>query len=102
MRKQGVLGLMLIATFIGACASHRAPAPPDGRMPAADDKVGSAAANILYVPGRALLCGFSGLSAGLIMVATLGQSYDDASEFMHGGCSGPWLVRPSDIRQAVP
>jgi hypothetical protein len=36
------------------------------------------------------------------MTLTLGQSYDSASELMHGGCSGPWIVRSADIRQAVP
>ena len=102
MRKGSIGGLVLIATLIAACASHRSPAPADGRAPATDDQAGSAAANIWYVPGRALLCGASGISAGLLMMVTLGQSYDDASELMHGGCSGPWLVRPSDIRQAVP
>ena len=102
MRRPSVLTLMLIATLIGACATHRPPAPADGRTPAADDEAGSIAANIVYAPGRALLCGFSGLSAGLTMILTMGQSYDDASELLHGGCSGPWLLRPSDIRQAVP
>ena len=103
MMRHGIRGLLLIATLIGGCASHRPPAPaPDGRIPAADDQVGSVAANLWYVPGRALVCGASAISAGIVMIVTLGQSYDDASELMHGGCGGPWLVRPSDIRQAVP
>lgn len=102
MRPQSVLAFILSASLVGACATHRPPAPADGRAPAGDDAAGSIAANIAYAPGRALLCGFSGLSAGLLMIVTLGQSYDDASELLHGGCSGPWLLRPNDIRQAVP
>ena len=102
MMKQSIVAFLVGATLLGACATHQPPPPADGRIPAADDEVGSVAANILYAPGRALLCGYSGLSAGLLMILTLGQSYDDASELMHGGCSGPWLLRASNIRQAVP
>jgi hypothetical protein len=102
MTKLRLVALVLIAILVGACASHRPPAPADGRVPAADDRAGSVAANILYVPGRGLLCGRSGLSAGLVMLVTFGQSYDAASELLHGGCSGPWTLRPTDIRQAVP
>ena len=94
--------LVLVAALLAGCAAHTPPAPVNGRAPAADDEAGSIAANLLYAPGRGLLCGGSALMAGLVMVVTMGQSYDTASELMHGGCSGPWIVRPSDIRQAVP
>jgi hypothetical protein len=94
--------LALLVALAAGCAAHRPPVPADGRTPAADDEAGSIAANLLYVPGRGLLCGGSAIMAGLVMVVTAGQSYDSASELMHGGCSGPWIVRPSDVRQAVP
>jgi hypothetical protein len=102
MKRRSLVNLVLVAVLIAGCATHRAPAAADGRVPGADDEAGSVAANILYVPGRGLLCGASGLMAGVVMLVTLGQSYDSASELLHGGCSGPWLVGPSDIRQAVP
>ena len=110
MRKQRVASFMLVAALVAGCAAHRAPEPAawrspttaDGRVLAPDDEIGAIAANIWYAPGRALLCGGSATMAGLIMTLTLGQSYDSASALMHGGCSGPWLVRPADIRQAVP
>jgi hypothetical protein len=93
---------MLFLAFAAGCAAHRPPAPADGRTAATDDSVGAAVADIWYVPGRALLCGGSAVMAGLVMTLTMGQSYDSASELMHGGCSGPWIVRPADIRQAMP
>jgi hypothetical protein len=102
MAKQTTVGLMLILAFAAGCAAHRPPAPADGRTAATDDSVGAVVADIWYVPGRALLCGGSAVMAGLVMTLTMGQSYDSASELMHGGCSGPWIVRPADIRQAVP
>jgi hypothetical protein len=105
MRKHRVMSVMLIvlvAALAWGCATHTPPAPTNGRVPAADDEAGSNAANLVYVPGRGLLCGAGAIMAGIVMVVTFGQSYDSASELMHGGCSGPWTVRPSDIRQAVP
>jgi hypothetical protein len=102
MRKQSVVSLLLTAALLTGCVTHRPPAPTNGRVPAADDEAGSVAANILYVPGRGLVCGASGLLAGVAMIITLGQAYDSASELMHGGCSGPWVLGPRDVRQAVP
>lgn len=102
MTTQRIVSLALVTSLVAGCATHRAPAPSNGRVPDRDDEIGSIAANVWYAPGRALLCGLGAVSAGLVMTLTLGQSYDDASQLMHGGCSGPWLVSPSDIRQAVP
>jgi hypothetical protein len=35
------------------------------------------------------------------MTLTLGQSYEDASQLMHGGCGGLWIVDAEDVREAV-
>ena len=102
MRTQGAAGLMLVTILVAGCATHTAPAPVDGRVPSVDDEIGGIVANLWYVPGRALLCGLGAMSAGVVMTLTMGQSYEDASQLMHGGCSGPWVVRSTDIRQAVP
>ena len=102
IRTQRIVRLVLLAILVGGCATHTAPAPVDGRVPDADDETGSIAANLWYVPGRALVCGLGAISAGVVMTLTMGQSYEGASQLMHGGCSGPWIVRSSDIRQAVP
>ena len=102
MSKRSLVSVVLVAGLLAGCATHQPPAPVDGRVPAADDQAGSVAANILYVPGRGLLCGASGLMAGVVMLVTFGQSYDSASELLHGGCSGPWVLGSSDVRQAVP
>jgi hypothetical protein len=80
MRRQSVVSLLLTATRLTGCVTHRPPAPVNGRAPAGDDEAGSVAANILYVPGRGLLCGASGLLGRI--------ACDSASELMHGGCSG--------------
>jgi hypothetical protein len=97
-----ITSLGLGAILLVGCASHGVPAPANGPVAERDDEVGSTVANIWYAPGRGLICGLGAISAGLIMTLTLGQSYEEASQVMHGGCSGPWLVGPVDIRQPVP
>ena len=72
----------LITFLVAGCASHTPPAPANGRMPDTDDDVGSIAANVWYVPGRALVCGLGAISAGLVMTLTLGQSYEDDLGFL--------------------
>ena len=101
-RTRRIMSAGLLAILVVGCASHSAPELANGRVPDTDDETGSIAANIWYVPGRALTCGLGAISAGLVMTVTLGQSYEEASQLMHGGCSGPWVVGPSDIRQPVP
>jgi hypothetical protein len=102
MKRQSVVSFMLLTALVAGCATHRPPVAADGRAPAADDEAGSVVTNFWYVPGRALVCGGAGIVSGVVLTMTLGQSYEDASQIMHGGCSGPWIVRASDIRQAVP
>jgi hypothetical protein len=102
MANKTTVGLLLSHALAAVCAAPPPPPPGEGRTAATDDSVGAVVADIWYVPGRALLCGGSAVMAGLVMTLTMGQSYDSASELMHGGCSGPWIVRPADIRQAVP
>ena len=99
---QRVAAVALTAIFVTGCATHQPRPDVPGPPPAADDRVGSVVANLWYTPGRALLCGGAAIAAGVVMTVTLGQSYDTASELMHGGCSGPWILRAKDIRRAVP
>jgi hypothetical protein len=97
MNQPRLVTVVLVATLLGACATHSR----TDRRPTADDRQGAVAANVWYVPGRALVCGASALLAGAVLTLTFGQSYEDASQVMHGGCAGPWKVQAEDIRDAV-
>lgn len=97
-----LVSLILMTTLASGCAMHTPPAPMDARPVGTDDNVGAVAANLWYVPSRAFLCGVGATISAAVMTVTLGQGYDSASEIMHGGCSGPWVLHSSDIRQAVP
>ena len=97
MHGKRMVGLVAAVALAG-CAMH-GPARP---QPEADDRAGAVAANFWYTPGRALICGTTALLAGVVMTVTLGQSYDSASQAMHGACSGPWTMSDQDVRNTVP
>ena len=95
--------LVVVALLVAGCATHQEAARVGEPPPrdAGDGRGAAALANVWYVPGRAIVCGASAVLSGLIMTLTLGHSYDDAAQIMHGGCSGPWTVQPADVRRAV-
>jgi hypothetical protein len=97
MHGKSMVGL-IAAVALAGCAMH-GPARPQSE---ADDGAGAVATNFWYTPGRALICGTSAILAGFVMTVTLGQSYDSASEVLHGACSGPWTVSDQDVRNTVP
>ena len=97
-----IVSAVLTIALLAGCATHRPPAPSAGQRPAADETAGSIAANVAYVPGRALVCGGSAILAGVVMLVTFGQSYEGASTLMHGGCSGPWVLGPEEIAKSAP
>ena len=97
MRARAAVSLV-VAMMLAGCAVHG----PTRPQPLADDAQGADVANAWYAPGRAITCGTGAVVAGIIMTLTFGNAYDDASQFMHGACSGPWTLGAQDIRNTVP
>ena len=90
--------LLLIAVLATGCAARFEPRPePNVYGEGAGSRAGAVAANIWYVPGRALTCGGAAILAGVVLTVTFGYSYESASELMHGGCSGPWVLHADDV-----
>jgi len=79
------------------------PAPPPGLIlsppyqPTQGDQVGAAVLNIVYVPGKAILCGSGTLAGGLIMLLTFGSGYRAAVQIFNEGCAGKWALTPYDV-----
>jgi hypothetical protein len=60
-------------------------------------RVGAAALNVIYVPGKAITCAAGiGLAAGM-MLATFGSQYPWAVRFFEEGCGYPWYLRPRHV-----
>lgn len=57
-------------------------------------------ANVLTginIPARGVVCGLTGVLAGVFMMASGGMRYGDAAQMLREGCSGPWIVTPQMI-----
>ena len=94
-----LLSLVLLAGALPApVASQTATAqqPPD-----ANADVAAGFANVFYVPGKAITCVGAAAIWVVIMAATFGFNYEDATHFAAGGCGGKWTVQGRDVAPAI-
>ena len=69
--------------------------PPSGGATAA-----ATASNIVYVPGKAIVCGTSGVLWFVAMLLTFGALYQESADFVKGGCGGRWVLTGEDFTSA--
>lgn len=73
-----------------------APPPPPGT----GAKVGAGVLNVVYVPGKAIVCGAGTIVAGGLMLLTFGTAYREAVSFFNDGCGGSWVITPEQVAAA--
>jgi len=88
--------LVLLLTGLGTStgwADEKATEPPGAGANAA-----AAVGDIFYVPGKAIVCGVSGALYIATMALTFGALYQEATDFVKGGCGGKWVLTGEDIK----
>jgi hypothetical protein len=93
-----LLTSLLIGT--GAPAIWAADTSPADEPPGAGANAAAAVSDVFYVPGKAIVCGVSGVLWVATMAVTLGALYDEAANFVKGGCGGRWVLTGEDIKPA--
>ena len=68
--------------------------------PSRGAKVGAGVLNVVYVPGKAIVCGVGTIVAGGFMLLTFGTAYREAVSFFNEGCGGPWMLTPEQVQAA--
>jgi len=68
--------------------------------PGTGAKVGAGVLNIVYLPGKAIICGAGTVVAGVFMLATFGTAHREAASFFKEGCSGAWLLTAEQVAAA--
>ncbi len=66
------------------------------RNPAYD--VGAGIANVVYVPGKAIVCTVGVVGAMVLLTLTAGSAYRASAELGEQGCGGRWLLKGDDLR----
>ncbi len=97
-----LLGLVLLVAVQAPISEAGAQSPPPAPPPAeASDAqwVAAVFANLLYVPIKgAVICPLSGVGWALVLVLSGGTHYNDATQLVHGGCGGKWVLRGEDMQ----
>jgi hypothetical protein len=65
--------------------------------PGTGAKIGAGVLNVVYLPGKAIICSAGTLVAGAFMLATFGTAYREATSFFNEGCRGAWLLTPEEV-----
>jgi hypothetical protein len=69
----------------------------EGVVPGVGAKIGAGVLNVVYVPGKAIICTAGTIVAGGFMLATFGSAYREAVSFFNEGCRGAWLITPEQV-----
>jgi hypothetical protein len=99
-----VLSLVICAFLAPPASAQMAGAAPfvpaEARGPSEPGpgaKVGAGLLNVVYVPGKVILCSTGTvLSAGL-MLLTFGSAHRTAVDLFNQGCGGAWVLTAYDV-----
>ena len=69
--------------------------------PSTGARIGAGVLNVVYLPGRAIVCGAGTIVAAGFMLATFGSAYREAVSFFNEGCRGSWMLTPEEVA-AIP
>ena len=95
------LSAMLVAFLIGTGVSPGwAQDTPRTSPPGAGATAAAVASDVFYVPGKAIVCGASGVLWVATMALTFGALYQEAADFVKGGCGGRWVLTGEDMKPA--
>ena len=103
-----LLGSALAPLSASAQMQPGPPGPPPGPLvsapyqPTQGDKVGAGFLNVVYVPGKVILCGAGTLASAGMMLLTFGSAYHAAVDIFQEGCGGKWVLSPYDVAAKRP
>jgi hypothetical protein len=66
------------------------------------DRVGAGVMNVVYVPGKAIVCGLGAVVSAAVLIVTLGSAYRAAVATFKEGCEGPWVLTPEHVAGKIP
>ena len=72
--------------------------PPSGSVePTEGDAVAAGMMNVIYVPGKAIICTVGVVASVSVLLVTFGSGYRAAKSVFNEGCGGDWILTPEHL-----
>lgn len=101
----GPLGALSLPTPAAAQTSPMASTgdrPAEDTEPTEGDRIGAGFMNVVYVPGKAIVCSVGTVATVTLLLITFGSGYRAAKDIFMEGCSGDWVLTPEHLSGKVP
>ena len=72
------------------------------KVPTPGDATAAGFLNVVYVPGKAIICTAGVLTSTLVMLLTFGSGYRAARGVFMEGCSAPWALTADYVSGKIP
>ena len=76
--------------------------PITSKDPTGGDAIAAGLLNVVYVPGKVIVCTAGVLTSTLLMLVTFGSSYRAARGVFLEGCSAPWALTAAYVSGKIP
>ena len=76
--------------------------PITSKDPTDGDATAAGFLNVVYVPGKAIICTAGVLTSTLVMLLTFGSGYRAARGVFLEGCSAPWALTADHVSGKIP
>jgi hypothetical protein len=70
--------------------------------PTAGDATAAGIMNVVYIPGKAIICTAGVVTSTVLMLLTFGAAYRAARGVFQEGCSSPWVLTADDVSGKIP
>ncbi len=96
----GIAVTVLLIVLTVLTPATWAQSPPPAGAPTTEQQTAAGAANIVYIPAKAIFCIGSGVTWLGVLVLSGGTAYNLATDVVRAGCGGKWALEGTDIRFA--
>jgi hypothetical protein len=76
--------------------------PVTSTDPTPGDATAAGFLNVIYVPGKAIICAAGTLTSVFVMLMTFGSAYRAATGVFNEGCGGDWVLTPEHVSGQIP
>jgi len=70
--------------------------------PGPGDATAAGVMNVVYVPGKAIICLGGTVTATVLLLLTFGSAYRSARDVFLEGCSPPWALTADHVSRKIP